>query len=195
VLKRIAHHMRLHQWIKNLLMFIPFLVSGRWSEPGIFRASCNGFAAFCFTATATYIFSDIIALGSDPRHPFKTQRPLNEGKLSIGLVSAIGAAFCVFGLSLALWLSRELFAILIAYGCLSILYCFFLRKNPLFDDVLISTFYTMRIMAGGFSSGIRIPLLIDIVIFVFFMIFAWKKRLSNDSQHQHKPLLVYLRTP
>ena len=87
--------LRIHQWVKNLLVFVPLLLSGHL-EVKPFASAVLAFLALGLVASATYVVNDLMDLASDRSHPVKRQRPFASGALSIraGLVAVLllGAA-------------------------------------------------------------------------------------------------------
>src|SRR5471030_1615780 len=77
-----ASAMRVHQWLKNLLIFVPLLVSHRLGTPGFLAGGIIAFVMFGLCASSAYILNDLLDLGSDRRHPSKRQRPLAAGLIS-----------------------------------------------------------------------------------------------------------------
>ena len=75
--------LRLHQWAKNLLVFIPIFFAGEIFITGKLIASTFAFLSFSFAASAGYILNDIIDCESDKKNTKKKDRPLASGKISI----------------------------------------------------------------------------------------------------------------
>ncbi|HEX4857357.1 MAG TPA: UbiA family prenyltransferase, partial [Limnobacter sp.] len=74
--------MRLQQWAKNALVFLP-LVAAHEGRVDLWLTMAWGFLAFGLMASATYIWNDLMDLNSDRQHPRKKHRPMASGALSI----------------------------------------------------------------------------------------------------------------
>src|SRR5689334_23792621 len=74
--------MRIHQWLKNLLIAVPAATSHRIFEPEVFRSVFLAFFSFSICASAGYIVNDLLDLESDRKHPAKCRRPFASGALS-----------------------------------------------------------------------------------------------------------------
>jgi hypothetical protein len=82
--------LRLHQWAKNVLVFVPFLLAHSLRVDTVVRA-CIAFLCFSLCASATYIVNDLLDIEADRRHPRKRRRPFAAGDLQAktGVVLAL----------------------------------------------------------------------------------------------------------
>jgi 4-hydroxybenzoate polyprenyltransferase/phosphoserine phosphatase len=143
--------MRPHQWVKNLLVFVPLLTSRSFEDwPGLIGA-VGMFASFCAAASAVYLLNDLIDLGADRRHPRKRYRPFASGALSLQF--GVSLAIALMGLGIALALSVGAAPLLIAYMAISLGYSLALKQYPLLDAFTLAALYSLRIVAGGVASG------------------------------------------
>src|SRR5687768_15855457 len=76
--------LRAHQWIKNLLVFVPVLMAHRVTDAPALTAAALAFVAWCLAASGVYLVNDLLDLEADRRHPHKRRRPLASGALSKG---------------------------------------------------------------------------------------------------------------
>ena len=147
-LKPFIKSLRIHQWAKNLLVFIPTLASPdtlTWHS--VFLA-CVVFISFCLCASSVYLLNDMLDLEHDRHHHRKRKRPFAAGKLSLwtGLITApllLAAAFTI-----AFSLSLSFVAVLLIYYALTCTYSFSLKEIVLLDIFALSVLYTLRILAG-----------------------------------------------
>jgi len=141
--------MRLHQWLKNLLIFVPLLVSHRLGMAGSLIAGVIALIFFGLCASSAYILNDLLDLASDRRHPYKRHRPL-----AAGLISTKAAVFSIPLLLLcafagALWLLPWQFAGAMAtYYLVTVTYSIWLKRLMIIDVVTLAMLYTLRIIAG-----------------------------------------------
>jgi 4-hydroxybenzoate polyprenyltransferase len=174
-----ARALRLHQWLKNLLLFLPLLGSHRWLEPGALFQSLSGFLAFGLCASAVYLLNDLLDIESDRRHPRKRTRAFAAGELSVPSGIIASAILFLSALSIAVLLNEEFLAWLFTYAALTTTYSFFLKQFPLVDCLALAGLYTLRIVAGG--AVISQPLSFWLLAFSLFLFLslAFIKRYSE----------------
>lgn len=146
--------LRVHQWLKNLLLFVPLLTAFSFVDINKLVAMALAFLAFSLVASATYIVNDIWDINSDRAHPRKRLRPFASAQLPIlhGLAVAAGALTLAF--FLACVLPINFFFILLLYLVLTSAYSWGLKKYVLMDVLILSLLYTLRILAGSAAIGI-----------------------------------------
>jgi hypothetical protein len=109
--------LRVHQYAKNVLIFVPLLTAHAYSVPYLLNAVL-AFVAFSLCASSVYVLNDLVDLDADRRHPSKRYRPFASGEIPIAhgilaipvlLVLGFGCAFmavCLQATSRSLWLIR-----------------------------------------------------------------------------------------
>jgi phosphoserine phosphatase len=104
--------LRVHQWLKNLLLFVPLLTSFLFQDGQKLLTMTIAFVAFSLTASASYILNDLWDLENDRAHPRKRLRPFASGRIPIlhGLFAA--ACLLLSGLLLA-WLVSPGFLVMV----------------------------------------------------------------------------------
>jgi 4-hydroxybenzoate polyprenyltransferase len=139
---------RLHQWAKNLLVFVPLLCSHALTASKLLTALA---AFFCFslTASSAYIVNDLVDIEADRRHPQKHQRPFAAGDLSAFTGISIAAIFLLMGLVGAALLPGKFFAWLLVYLATTLAYTIYLKRFALVDVLALSGLYILRLLAGG----------------------------------------------
>jgi 4-hydroxybenzoate polyprenyltransferase len=184
--------LRAHQWVKNILIFLPIATSHRFMEPALLGTGLIAFAAFSLMASAIYIMNDMVDVEADRRHAHKKTRPFASGAvpLASGAVAALALVSLSAGAALALpaparWL-------LGAYLAATTIYSFGLKKLLFADVLALATFYTMRVLFGGAATGIAISSW-TLAFFMFvFLSLALTKRLSElrlkwNARHAELP--------
>lgn len=167
--------MRPHQWVKNLLVFIPVLAS---HEAGVFGAALMAFAAFSLTASSVYVINDLLDLEADRAHPRKKTRPFAAGEISAsdGIIMSVALLASAFALS-ALLLPAIFSAVLALYFLGTLAYSLVLKRMLVLDIWTLSGLYTLRILAGSASSGILPSAwLVTFSLFIFFALAAVKRQ-------------------
>jgi len=159
--------LRVHQWLKNLLVFLPLLGAHRWLDSEAITNSALAFLSFSLCASAVYLLNDLLDLESDRRHPRKKSRPFAAGTLSIPSGIAVSAALFFGALCIAALLGQSFLFWLLAYAALTTTYSFLLKQFPLVDCLSLAALYTLRIIAGG--SAIDQPLSFWLLAFSLFL--------------------------
>jgi 4-hydroxybenzoate polyprenyltransferase len=174
--KDYAEAARPHQWLKNLLCFVPMLAAHQLN-PASILAALPAFLAFNFVASATYLVNDLLDLEADRAHPRKRERPMAAGKVPLGHAALICIASMAAGILMALMLPTSFLAALTGYVVLSSCYSFWLKRRPVIDICVLAGLYTIRIIAGGEATGTPISTwLLAFSIFLFFSLAAIKRQ-------------------
>ena len=92
---------RIHQYAKNVLVFVALVTSHSFNLSA-FGDAVLAFAAFSLAASAIYIINDLVDLESDRRHPRKRLRPFASGDLPINRASVAVGILIAGALSLEL---------------------------------------------------------------------------------------------
>ncbi|SEW16905.1 UbiA family prenyltransferase [Luteibacter sp. 329MFSha] len=143
-----AKALRLHQWIKNVLVFLPLLASHRVLEIGAVLPSLLAFLCFGLCASSVYITNDLLDLPSDRQHHRKRHRPFAAGTLPLVAGPVLAVLLFIAGLGLAFFVSKQFVAVLLGYYLLTSAYSIRLKRVMMLDVVVLATLYTTRILAG-----------------------------------------------
>lgn len=171
--------LRMHQWAKNVLLFVPMLTAFSFA-PGDIATMLLAFLCFSLAASATYIANDLWDLGNDRQHPRKRLRPFASGVLPItsGVAAALGLMAVAFGLAIAA-VNTGFAAMLLAYVVMTTAYSWKLKEKVLVDVMALSILYTTRILTGSVAVGIETSSwLLAFSLFVFLSL-ALVKRCSE----------------
>lgn len=162
--------MRIHQWAKNLLIFVPLITSHRFTEIPILAKTLLGFFAFGLVGSSTYILNDLADIHNDRVHRSKRSRPLASGEISPMQAIAFGCVLLAGGASLCLGLSRSCALILACYLGLTTSYTLFFKRKLMMDVVVLTGLYAIRI-ALGHAAG-DIPFSVWLSAFAMFTLFS-----------------------
>jgi 4-hydroxybenzoate polyprenyltransferase/beta-phosphoglucomutase-like phosphatase (HAD superfamily) len=140
--------LRVHQYAKNGLIFVPLLTAHAYEVPLLLNAFL-AFIAFSLCASSVYLLNDLVDLNADRRHPTKQKRPFAHG--AIPLVQGVIAIpiLLVLAFSCALGTSLLFTAVLIVYLALTLAYSLTLKRRLMVDIVVLSMLYTIRVIAGA----------------------------------------------
>jgi len=169
---------RIHQWAKNILLFVPLLLSHKL-RPEAIGAVIAAFFCFSFMASANYIFNDLLDIESDRRHPVKRFRPFAAGDLPVAGGAALALALIVVSLALLPVLPHQFLLWLAVYIASTAAYSLYFKQVALVDVLVLSGLYTLRLLAGGAATRTEIsPWLAAFSIFLFLSL-AMVKRFSE----------------
>jgi 4-hydroxybenzoate polyprenyltransferase len=188
---------RVHQWAKNLLIFLPLFLSHTLSISRLLTALL---AFFCFslTASATYVVNDLLDIESDRRHPHKRLRPFASGDLSAFSGACMVAVFLLLALSGARLLHPAFYGWLLLYLVTTLAYSSYLKRIALVDVLVLAGLYTLRLEAG--SAATQTPIsqwLAGFSVFLFLSLAIVKRfaelenlRASGSSPKNGRGYLV-----
>jgi 4-hydroxybenzoate polyprenyltransferase len=171
---------RLHQWAKNLLIFVPLLASHQFGSPLALLSGLLAFASFGCCASSGYLLNDILDVQHDRLHPQKRRRPFAAGQLTIrsGLFGSAGLWIAAFGA--AYWLLPLPFiAALATYYVVSIAYSIRLKRFMIIDVVTLAMLYTLRIVAGALAFHLILTFWMLAFSMFIFLSLALAKRYTE----------------
>lgn len=149
----VVYLLRVRQWVKNLLVFLPLLLSHTLSLVHLCQAIC-AFFALCFCASAIYVINDICDLNNDRLHPVKKKRPLASGNVPLAWTSwLIGASFLLSG-AFTFLLPGNFAVCLVLYLAVTIAYSFYFKRLLFLDVLLLAGLYVLRIILGAAATGL-----------------------------------------
>lgn len=174
-----AKQLRIYQWLKNLLIFVPILAAFQpWSLETTLSLF-GAFVSFSFVASSVYLVNDLFDLANDRMHATKKYRPIAQGRVLPlhGLAAAL--ALALLGLAIGI-LIQPLFGVMVAiYLCLTLAYSKRWKSIALVDAIILAVLYTVRVIAGGLVAEIPISYwLLSFSVF-FFLSLAWVKRYAE----------------
>ena len=167
--------LRLHQWVKNALLFVPLLLSGSLQQEAVL-ATFIGFVVFGLIASAAYLLNDLMDLPADRAHPVKSARPFAAGTLSIGAGLAAIPVLAAAAIALLTLLPERFALISGAYVVLTVMYSARFKREPVLDLFVLALLYTIRIIAGMVAIGAPLsPWLLAFSMFFFCSVAAIKR--------------------
>ena len=184
MLKYYLKEMRVHHYIKNLLVFVPLICSGQILDPDKLLPSFYAFLSFCFISSAVYFINDIRDAEKDRNHPTKCNRPIAAGQISVR--SAV--IFTVVLILLAVLFNCLCFhplstALLAVYFLLNLGYSLGLKNIPLLDVTILAAGYLIRAMYGSVVTGIEMSdWLYLVIISAAFYLGLGKRRNEHKKQ-------------
>jgi 4-hydroxybenzoate polyprenyltransferase len=148
-----ARALRMHQWVKNVLLFVPLLAAHRFADLPAWGAAALAFLAFSLCASAVYLLNDLLDLPADRHHPRKRHRPLAAGTLPLlqGLIAI--PLLLLLAAALAMLLPAAFGISLACYFAITLAYSLYLKRIAVADTMTLAALYTLRIIAGAFALG------------------------------------------
>lgn len=175
----VLREIRVRQWIKNILVFVPIFLAHAFS-PEIFLSGFLAFFSLSLCASAIYVMNDVLDLGSDRIHPIKCHRPFASGKLNIRYAFPLFSVCLAGSFFIALFLPTKFFLLLFIYLLLTLMYSFFLKRILLVDVFTLAVLYVLRVIMGGAATGIIISNWLFAFMICFFLGLAVIKRTSDS---------------
>lgn len=158
---------RVHQWVKNVLIFVPVLTAHVWQSVDIFSLLA-GFLSFSLAASSVYVLNDLLDLASDRQHPSKKKRPFAAGTINLLHGLLLIPLLLIATACLLFWVPVEFIYALLLYYAITVAYSFGLKKVIMLDAVVLAILYTMRIVAGTVLIGVEFSFwLLAFSLFVF----------------------------
>lgn len=188
-MKDILRLIRPKQWLKNVFVLVPMFFGGALTDGATVFASLVAFLAFCFIASAVYCFNDIIDVEADRRHPVKCKRPIASGAITMKAAYGLMALMVMLSL-LTLTLGFKIqvsdfrfqdsflsvLGVILFYFLLNLAYCAKLKQYAIVDVCVIAFGFVLRLLAGGFATGIVLSKWIVMMTFLLTLFLSFAKR-------------------
>ncbi len=180
--------LRLHQWAKNLLVFVPLLTAHLLFEQDAVVRAMLAFLAFGLCASSAYVLNDLLDLAADRAHPRKCRRPFASGQLSVFSGLLLAPALLAAAFAVAILLPQRFVVTLAAYYLLTVLYSFRLKQIDTVDVVVLASLYTARIVAGAFALAVMLSFWLLAFSMFLFLSLALVKRYAELQQLRERGL-------
>ncbi|MDA1169242.1 MAG: UbiA family prenyltransferase [bacterium] len=184
-LSDVVQEIRIHQWLKNLLLFVPLIMAHQIGDGKLTLHALVGFFSFSLLASSMYVMNDLLDIPSDRAHKTKRTRPI-----ALGTISALQAIFLAgflgitsFALALAV-LPFSFFQMLVLYICINGIYSFRAKKIPYVDISILTALYVLRIFAGSAATIVPTSTWLFLFAGCLFFFLACMKRVIELLQLQ-----------
>jgi 4-hydroxybenzoate polyprenyltransferase/phosphoserine phosphatase len=175
-LKTTLKAIRIHQWVKNALLFVPLLTSHQALHWDLLWHCLLGFIAFSLAASSVYVLNDLMDLASDRQHSTKKNRPFAAGSLSIKFGVLLFPLLLASSAFICLFLPLPFFMALVVYYAITVFYSFSFKQIMLLDVITLAVLYTMRIISGVVLIEVPFsPWLLAFSIFIFLSLALVKR--------------------
>ncbi len=180
---------RPHQWLKNMLLFVPLILSHQLTDVDKLTSVIMGFVAFCCAASSVYIFNDLLDIEADRNHPSKSSRPLAAGYVAIPRALLTAAVLLAVSCSLA-WFVRPMYlGIILGYMLVTSMYSYTLKRRLLVDVLCLAALYSLRIFAGGIAATVEVSKWLLAFSVFFFLSLGFAKRYAELYQQPEDDLI------
>ncbi len=179
--------LRLHQWAKNVLIFVPLLAAHELLNPALLGQGLLAFLLFGLCASSVYVLNDLVDLTDDRHHATKRRRPFASGRLPIrfGLVAFPLLLMIAFAGALA-FLPLRFTYVLAAYYAFTLLYSLWLKQQIAVDVIALAILYTVRVIAGAVAVGLALTFWILAFSMFIFLSLALVKRYAELREARQK---------
>ena len=166
-------------WIKNLFVFLPVFFGGGLLNTSEAVSAALTFLSFSLAASAIYCLNDIIDVNADRAHPVKCKRPIASGAITIPQAYGMMALSMLVSIVLMFLLpagqTKTIFVI-VAYFLINVAYCLRLKNYAIIDVCIIASGFVLRILAGGYATGVQLSKWIVLMTFLLTLFLAFAKR-------------------
>jgi decaprenyl-phosphate phosphoribosyltransferase len=184
----IFKQLRIHHWVKNILIFLPAAFTKTFQDNYFYLLSI--FLSFSFLVSGLYCLNDIIDFRNDRKHFIKKNRPYASGKFNTSLVIILSASCIIISVILSKFFNEKIYNFFVYYIVIFFLYCFFLKNFFLINIITLSSFYVYRVFLGSVSINIETTSSLTVFIFFFFMTLATIKKLVDLSNSSKKNFAI-----
>ncbi len=178
--------LRVHQWLKNALLFVPLLAAHEVGNPNAWTSVLIAFISFSVCASSVYIANDLLDLESDRQHPRKRLRPFASGSVApwVGVVIAPGLFALSIGLST--FVGRGFMGWLACYFVVTCAYSWALKRYMIVDCLTLAMLYTLRIVAGAAAASMPLSFwLLAFSVFLFLSLSFVKRYAELELQAEN----------
>ncbi|MEK6816348.1 MAG: UbiA prenyltransferase family protein, partial [Nanoarchaeota archaeon] len=177
MLRKYLSLIRISQWYKNLLIFLPLIFAGQMYNIESLLITFFGFASLCLISSASYIINDIIDRKKDQAHPEKRYRMIASGRIKPSAGFIISILLLATGIGIASNLTKNFLYASAALFLLTMLYTLYLKREPFADIITIAVNFVIRAVAGALAINVRIsPWLILCTFFLSLLISIGKRK-------------------
>lgn len=166
-------------WIKNLFVFLPVFFGGGLLNTTDAVAAALTFLSFSLAASAIYCLNDIIDVEADRAHPVKCKRPIASGAITIPQAYGMMTLSMLISIVLMFLLPEgqaKTILVIVAYFIINVAYCLRLKEYAIIDVCIIASGFVLRILAGGYATGVQLSKWIVLMTFLLTLFLAFAKR-------------------
>lgn len=193
-LKTFLQLLRVKHYIKNLLVFLALICSGKLFEADRLLMAAIAFASFCIISSAIYVINDLRDAERDRCHPTKKNRPIASGKVSPLKAKCIACILIALALGLnALVFRVDSTILLLLYLVLNIGYSYGLKNIPIIDVSILVSGFLLRVLYGALITGIDVSnwLFLAVMTLSFYMSLGKRRNELRQNGVQGRKVLAF----
>ena len=183
------------QWVKNLVLPLPFLFGAALGAPSGWALAAAGLGIFCVITSGVYLVNDVADRERDRAHPVKRFRPLASGRLAPSTALSAAALFEAAGLAAAFVLKREFGFWCAIYAALMLSYSLLWKRIPFLEALIVAAGMPLRALAGAALAGVSpSPFLMGCAYLLALFLVAGKRQWEFlNAEPGHRPALAAYR--
>lgn len=166
-------------WLKNIFVILPVFFGGAILNTTQAISAALTFMSFSLAASAIYCLNDIIDVDADRAHNVKRHRPIASGAITIPQAYSMMTISLLASIVLMLLLPEgqaNTITVIITYFLLNVAYCLKLKEYAIIDVCIVASGFVLRILAGGFATGVQLSKWIVLMTFLLTLFLAFAKR-------------------
>lgn len=172
--------MRLHQWMKNLLVFVPLMAAHQYADTARDGLALMAFVVFSLTASSVYLLNDLVDVQDDRHHVRKRHRPFASGALSLVTGWSAWPLLLLLAVVLSMAFMPVLFSVSLGvYFVLTVAYSLHLKQLAVVDVLTLAALYTLRLIAGAAAIDVAVSFWLLLFSMFIFLSLALIKRYSE----------------
>ena len=183
--------LRLKDWLKNLLIFLPFIFSYKIFEHEQYNIEILSlFIFFSLLCSSIYIINDFRDIKIDKLDKYKIKfKPLASGIINENNAKVL-IFFLFFLICVYLFFSTQYIIFFALYFIMNIFYSFLLKKIIFLDIIIVALGYNLRVEMGSELIEVSTSNLMHLSIF-FLALFALSNKrntniISNKRYNKNK---------
>jgi 4-hydroxybenzoate polyprenyltransferase len=175
----LIRELRPHQWVKNLIVFVPLLTAHQFTDKNVLLRAMLAFIAFCLCASGVYVLNDLLDLEADRQNALKKLRPFAAGQLSLAIGLLLVPLLLAASAGVAWWLSWHFAVVLALYFVLTTSYSWRIKQVAVLDVFFLAGLYTMRLIGGHAATGVKYSFWLLVFSMFIFLSLALVKRFTE----------------
>ena len=197
MLKNYIILMRIHQWIKNFILFAGIIFAKKVDNLHLLTNVIVGFFLFSIIASCQYVFNDYMDRKEDALHPEKKKRPLASGAIDPSTTLFITVTLLSISFILSYLLNPYFFFIVCFYYFFNLGYSIYLKYLVILDVMSISIGFVLRAIAGAVIINVKFSSWLLLCTFMLSLFWGFSKRrgelilLEEDAGSHRKILKEY----
>jgi 4-hydroxybenzoate polyprenyltransferase len=188
------------QWVKNLVVPLPFLFGGVLATPRGWWLALAGLLVFCTVSSAVYLINDVMYRERDRAHPVKKLRPLASGRLRVSTAVAASIVLVTAGMLGAFLIQPRFGLWSLFYLVLMIAYSLWLKSIPFLEALIVASGMPLRALAGAALAGVPPStfLMVCAYLLALFLVVGkrqWElQRAGHKTASEHRAVLAKYRS-